>query len=219
VRFATRLAVAGLFAIGVALGPAIAASASSSVTVQWVSDIGTYSQTYSCSGTATHEADGLTWYVDYVSNGCGDRVWLHANTDGSGASYCINPGAVAYGAIGSYRQAQFSGTATSACDAGTDTQVTWSDYASTPYSCVDGFTATDYNVNTWEGILEIINRCNTRIWVHEGPDGKGDAWCVDPAAGGNPNDPTVWSEPGAGDTPDTQFQITANQAPCAAGNP
>ena len=86
-RFAARIFAAGLLAFGLSLGPAVAASASSGVTITWVTYTGSYSHTYSCSGTATYYG----WDVSYVSNGCGDRVWLHAQENGSGAAYCVTP--------------------------------------------------------------------------------------------------------------------------------
>lgn len=203
-RFATRIFAAGLLAIGVSAGPAVAASASSGVTVTWVTLYGSHTQTYSCSGTQTYNG----WDVAYVSNGCGGRVWLHAQTNGGGATYCVNPGAIAYGAIGNYEQILVSGTQAE-CDAGAEDQVQWSDGAITPYSCVDGFTANDYNpvAGGWAYILKLTNNCNVRVWLHDNPAGTGAIACVSPHA-----IYTSGSQPQG-----VQFQMTANQAPCSAG--
>jgi hypothetical protein len=200
VRLIARMFAVAILAGGAVAGPVAAASASTSVTVEWVSDTGTYTQTYACSGTATHSG----WYVDYVSNGCGDRVWLHQTLSGGGSNpYCINPGAEAYGLSHDYEQVQFSGTAATACDAGTDFQVGWVTQTGwvEPYSCVDGYT-----VSASAYVLTVQNNCNTRIWIHVNPDGSdGAVACVSPN--------TTWS----GNELGTQVQVTANQAPCSAG--
>jgi hypothetical protein len=198
VRLIARMFAVAILAGGAVAGPAAAASASASVTVEWVSDTGTYTHTYPCSGTATHGG----WYVDYVNSGCGDRVWLHGTLSGGGASYCINPRAEAYGFSVAYEQVQFSGTAATACDAGTEFKVVW--VTQTPfgesYPCVDGYTAT---ADAY--VLDVQNSCNTRIWIHANPDGSGGAVaCISPGG--------TWDGPEG-----TQVQVTANQAPCSAG--
>jgi hypothetical protein len=202
-RFSGRLFAAGLLAAGVvAAVPAAAANASASVTVEWVSDIGAYTHTFSCSGTATHQQSGLSWYVTYVSNGCGDRVWLHGTIGGGGATYCVNPGAIAYGFSGDFQQVELGTANGAACDAGAEFKVVW--VTQTPfeesYPCVDGYTAT---ADAY--VLDVQNSCNTRIWIHANPDGSGGAVaCISPGG--------TWGGPEG-----TQVQVTANQAPCSAG--
>lgn len=199
-RLIARMFAVAILAGGAFAGPVAAASASASVTVEWVSDTGTYTHTYPCSGTATYSG----WYVDYVSNGCGDRVWLHQTLSGGGSNpYCVNPGAEAYGFSGDYEQVQFSGTAVTACDAGTKFTVAWTleEPWVEQYDCADGYT-----VSTGGSVLTVVNKCNTRIWVHENPDGSGGAVaCVSPGV--------TWGDDGKG----LQVQVTANQAPCSAG--
>ena len=45
------------------------------------------SYTFGCSN-GSHSLSATTW--GSVNNGCGDRVWLHQNSDGSGWGYCIS---------------------------------------------------------------------------------------------------------------------------------
>lgn len=208
-RLIARMFAVAILAAGAVAGPVAAASASPTVTVEWVSDIGTYTQTYSCSGTATHQADGLTWYVDYVNSGCSDRVWLHGTLSGGGASYCINPGAEAYG-LGDYQQVQLGTANGAACDAGVEFKVVWvtQEPFDESYSCVDGYTA-----SAGAYVFDVYNNCNTRMWIHVNPDGSGGAVaCISPGA--------AWEAGEEGQNNDelgTQVQVTANQAPCSAG--
>jgi len=173
--------------------------------VTWINYYGAASTfTYPCSGTHTYYGESII----HVSNGCGNRVWLHGTTTGGGASYCVNPGALAYGFTTIYEQILVS-AAGAACDAGVQAKVEWTDYSVTQAACVDGATYTDYSVvgGTYQGVLNLNNLCNVRIWIHENPNGSGDAWCVSPGAFVSPNV----------NVPDTQIYISGNQAPCSAG--
>lgn len=220
-RFVLRIIAAGLLAIGLALGPAVAASASSGVTVTWVTLYGSHTQTYSCSGTQTYSG----WDVAYVSNGCGGRVWLHGTTSGGGAAYCVNPGAIAYGAIGGYKQFLVSGNPV-ACDANVQLSPGWVDSPILPTAlvgttaiCVDG---QPYNLY-YDGqpfpgywwLFQIVNKCNTRIWIHGNSNGSGNSYCISPGAtytweNANGNS---WNGGNGGE----QFVVSGNQAPCSAG--
>jgi hypothetical protein len=197
-RLAARIFAAGLLAFGLGLGPAVAASASSGVTVTWVTYTGSYSHTYSCSGTATYYG----WDVSYVSNGCGDRVWLHAQENGGGAAYCVNPGAQAYGAIGNYEQI-FISTNPLPCDYGVKGQVAWEGQTSfvQTFVCSDGYT----NNQSPQLVGAVYNPCQVRIWVH---DSRGNAiQCVTPHSTYQMTAQQFTEGP-------VQFQISYNQAPC-----
>lgn len=208
-RLVARMFAVALLAAGAVAGPAaVAANASGSVTIDWVSDISSSSRTYPCTGTDTYNGSN-GWYVAYVSNGCHNRVWLHGDLNGDGASYCVNPGAITYGAIGSYEQILVSGTQT-ACDYGVQGQVQWIGEAgeqTQPFQCIDGATLTGPSplLISW-----IDNPCQVRIWIHD-PNGNA-IQCV------NPHSTYTTTAIQFGDGP-VEFQITANQAPCSAGNP
>ena len=207
-KFAARMFAAGIFAAallaaGLTAGPAVAANASAGVTVTWVTDLGTYSHTYSCSGTETHDG----WDVAYVSNGCGGRVWLHGQTNGGGASYCVSPGAITYG-IGSYEELLVSGNKLP-CDSGVEGTVAWQGPQSLfdqTYVCSDGYT--DNESPYLVGV--VVNPCQSRIWIH-GSSGNA-IQCVSP----HTKYSTTAKQFSLGPV---EFQITANQAPCSAGNP
>jgi hypothetical protein len=143
-------------------------------------------------------------------------VWLHGTTSGGGAAYCVNPGAIAYGAIGTYKQAQFSGTSQLPCDYGVQGKSAWVGPGGVVYQnfeCVDGFTESNGGINPLGSTLlisGIYNPCQTRIWMH---DANGNAVaCVDPHS----TYYTTAEQLGEGPV---EFQITFNQAPCSAGNP
>jgi hypothetical protein len=202
-----------LLAAGAVAGPAVAANASSGVTIEWVTDYGGATRTYPCTGTDTYNGTS-GWYVAYVSNGCGDRVWLHAELGGGGASYCVNPGAVAYGFTASYEQILASAT-TGACDSSANVSVQWSDgenFNTTLYKCVDGSWATDYSTpfGFYEYANDITNKCNVRVWLHQDATGGGASYCISP--GQEVYEPTAGSV-----TQFDQVLISSNQAPCSAG--
>jgi hypothetical protein len=217
-RFVARILAAGLLAAGLApVMPAVTASASSGITIEYVTYTGTDWATYGCE-SGNHTYNGTSgYYVAYVSNGCGYRLWLHGTLSGGGASYCVNPWALAYGISGSYEQFQ-AGTNPYDCDSGTQMSVTWSDYdgkqyyTTSPYYCHDGD-----HYNLWNGsdsryyqVDTVTNTCNVRIWLHENPDGSGNAYCISPNT-------TVGIYPGQVGPFYEQFQISGNQAPCSAG--
>jgi hypothetical protein len=230
-RFWARIFAVVSLLVGVtAAVPAVTAHASADFTVGWTlyQGSGTVQYTYSCSGGAV--ADGGDAVV-YVSNGCSDRVWLHEYTDGSGNSYCVNPGAVSYASPGDggvpiggplgFEQAEPTGNS-SACDAGSSVAVNWVDtdtnneswYQDSSYSCVDGQTHTAYDPNNggdwYYDVDSITNNCNVRVWLHANLNGSGNAVCIDPGAFLG-----IW--PGEVGPLYFQVQITANQAPCSAG--
>jgi hypothetical protein len=210
-RFAARIFAGGILAAGMVAVPAVAANAVPSYTVTWVSTYGSNSQTYSCSGGAQISPGDN---VSKVSNGCGGRIWLHQyysepGNAGYGNSYCINPGAVAYGFSPQYGDmTQVQPTVNAAtCDSGTVVWVQWTNGESQRYSCVEGFWTTSLP----DAVLSLTNTCNTRIWVHENAGGGGITACVSPAHyPGNTFDNNAVP-------PMAQFQISYNQAPCSAG--
>jgi hypothetical protein len=117
-------------------------------------------------------------------------VWLHGTTTGGGASYCVNPGALAYGFTTIYEQILVSASG-AACDAGANVKVTWwanpfsgNNLVTVPYNCVDGSTATAYSsqYQSYEDVDGIANACNVRIWLHGNVDGSGGSYCVSPGA-------------------------------------
>jgi hypothetical protein len=223
-RVVARIFAAALLTAGLAcVMPPVAASASAGVTVTWIDAYGaTDTFTYACSGTQTYYGEDI---VD-ITNGCGYRVWAHQYTDGSGASYCVNPGALAYGFTADFEQILVSENG-AACDAGAESTVGWGNAINyntvedvTQASCVDGATYTDYlfssTGSSYLGVEDLPDACNTRIWIHENSDGSGDAFCVSPGESVNSLSPPYgnWAnEYGLGE----QIQVTANQAPCSAG--
>jgi hypothetical protein len=158
--------------------------------------------------------------VTYVSNGCGDRVWLHGTITGGGATYCVNPGAIAYGFSGDFQQAEFSGTSQLPCDYNSngtpyEGKVEWVNPALSvvvePIPCIQGYTSPDGSGGFGDNLVEeIVNSCNTRIWVHD--SGGNAIYCVSPYSAYG----TTVQQYGLGPV---ELQVTANQAPCAAGNP
>jgi hypothetical protein len=219
-RILVRFFAAVLLAAGVLVVPAIAAEASSGITVEWISDIGSSgSFTYPCtSGTHTYNPNTTTYYVSYVSDNCGGRVWLHALPDGSGNSYCISPGDVAYGFTSSFRQILVS-TNQFSCDDGVQLTAGWSDGQSlvdqVPAYCTTGQPYTDYTTPIsgpgpvgYLYLFYLTNKCHVRIWAHENPDGSGGSYCISPGTTFHITDAPFQA---------TQFIPTANQAPCSAG--
>lgn len=211
------------------------------ITVRWADG---QTKGYSCTTGSTTEGG---YPVTFVDNLCPNRMWVHQDTNGGGASYCVNPGAQAYdqpatrnGTLeynGNYfLQASYSTTNSSLpCDSGALTGVLWSDGSAPSFECFDTFTAIDPNVTPpvpgtgW--VFELKNNCNVRIWLHEKNDGKsppggsGASYCISPgdwaSLDGPSPDPGNYydnfgSYPGEG-TDYTQFQMSSNQAPCAAG--
>lgn len=198
---ATLLAATALMA-----APTISASASSSVTTTWVTSYGSDTFTYACTGNSTHTYYGEN--ISHVTNGCSTRVWLHANTDGSGATYCINPGATAYGFTRTYEQFLIS-TNGAACDAGQEVPAEWAGIW-TNYDCVDGSTHVLQYFGSYEFLDEIDNFCNVRVWAHQNPNGSGATLCISPGT-------TVTNINLNYSTEFDQFLISSNQAPCSAG--
>jgi hypothetical protein len=222
VRFALRILAPALLAAGLIAGPTVAADASASVSVTFVDAYGSDTFTYSCSGAHTYYSEDIS----YVSNSCGYRVWLHSSAGGANPSYCINPGAIAYGFGGGFVQFLVTEQG-AACDAGVESTVGWGNEVSystvesvTQAACVDGQTYTNYlyssTGSSYLGVEDLPNKCNTRIWIHENADGSGPAFCVSPGATVTSLGSAygVWSaEYGIGD----QIQVSGNQAPCSAG--
>ncbi len=205
-RAIASIFAAGLIAAGLTAVPAVSASAAASVSATWVSSYSSNTLSYSCTAGATH-----TYYsenIAYVHSGCGTRVWLHQYTDGSGASYCINPGATAYGFARAFDQLQVTSNAL-ACDNTSFANVAW-DGDWTNYNCIDGAWHTEYDPGLYYlHVSDINNHCNVRIWLHANPNGSGNSLCVNPGA--------TLSHVNILNGIFMQFQISGNQAPCSAG--
>ena len=211
---AAAVAAAGLTIAGAGLTALTAgqADAASSVVSYW--------------GTTHYEdsggqyACGSTWIinqgtnkVDEVYNPCNTRVWVHYYNNGSGEvqQYCVNPnGGLAYGIPLVWSSAVTSTNIqltsnTSPCYAGVTASISWENpnlsYAGQSPACSSGatFTRSGYEVGG------IANNCDFRIWLH-GPDNS--SLCVYP---GGSNFPGY-------DSPYTELQMTAAQAPCSAGS-
>lgn len=194
---AATLIVAGTVAL-----PATSATAGSSVQVTFVSPGESHTFSYSCTNS-THTYGGDE--INSVSNGCGTRVWLHGNLNGSGAAYCINPGAIAYNFGTGFVQFQIT-TNGAACDAGHDVIAAW-EGAYTNYDCVDGSTHIESQDGYDEFLSEIDNDCNVRVWIHENSDGSGAAVCISPGE--------VLTDINLDfDVEFYQFQVSANQDSC-----
>jgi hypothetical protein len=217
-RVVSRVLAAALIAAGLALLPAAAANAGTSYTVEWITpDMVVVSATYSCSGGAQTD---LGYAVEYVSNGCSDRVWLHEDTSGGGGTYCINPGAEVYGfgideLYFGYGFEQVEPTNNgAACDAGVTFGIAWADGSSGPYECVDGYNVYDGSASGYAYVLAVTNTCNTRIWIHLSYTATSAAVaCISPGS--------TWNYGTNGQNDGTlggSVLVTANQAPCAAGD-
>lgn len=238
--WARIFAVVSLVAGVSAVVPTIAANATvtNAIQVRWANGL---IKNYACTTGQTNQGGSVVVYVD---NGCSGRVWLHANTDGSGDAYCINPGAQAYSSpqsvgagltfpgAGYFEQASYNAANTNACDSGTRVTTNWfngiynqnTTGTSYPANCIQGTTywaANPFSVPLappWYYLLTLTNTCNTRIWVHQNQDGTGAAYCISPAGWASDKyDATT----GAAfnweqNYGGEQIQISANQAPCYA---
>src|ERR1700678_4317346 len=62
--------------------------------IQWSDNGGLIPETNGCQNTGNGNpfTEPAPLFVAYVVGSCNFRIWLHANTNGSGASYCISPG-------------------------------------------------------------------------------------------------------------------------------
>ena len=203
-RFA-RFFIAALVGAGFfAAAPAITASASSNVQATWADTVySTRTFTYTCDAvTHTYNGNGLL----SINNNCGDRIWLHEDLNGGGAqTYCVNPGATASGFSEIFTQFQITNNP-NACDTNGAVYVNWSGY-NTQYNCVQGATHTEYEPagGNYLYVGSMQNHCNTRVWLHEYPNGSGYAFCVNPFG--------TWTYTGFNGN-FQQFQISANQALC-----
>ena len=204
-RWIVSAVAAFLVAVGFTVAPTLSADAAQSVSVTWVTAVSSQTLTYNCSaGTHTYSGD----WVNHASNGCSTRVWFHQYANGSGSSYCLNPGAITYGFGGTYTQILVTNN-TAACDAGSDVYPSW-DGDSTQYTCVQGATHTLYDqTGTPIWLVSVKNSCNTRVWLHQNTNGSGGSLCV------NPNG--SWTLTNYYGTYYYQLQISGNQAPCSAG--
>jgi hypothetical protein len=174
-------------------------------------------------------ACGGTWQIDEnyaepleVYNPCNSRVWVHVKdyTAARTYSYCVNPhGGLDYSAFpwhsGDRSDIQLSST-TSPCDGTAQFIVDWeqgdpSNPTATSVIPVSCGQAGPGSFSTWY-IGQLLNYCDSRVWVHEYDSGTGNQFCTDLTTGysllGYPSLGKMW-----------QFQETLNQAPCNAGNP
>jgi hypothetical protein len=194
----------GLLLAAAAL-PAAPASASSSVVSWWQPTGGgaAYENTYSC----TPNNYGPQGRPLEVYNPCGTRVWLHYDDTATGQiyAYCVNPGGgLAYGFTYPVTDIQVTANA-SQCDYSATAGVWWA-------SGVNNEVEDSYNCNvgdtfTWTGyvIVQTLNYCNVRIWLH----GSGNSsLCISPTGSAE-----------ISSSPYSELQMSANQTPCNAGGP
>ncbi len=99
-RLAKAALAAGLLGAAAITASAIPASGASQVLI-----VGFKGNEAALCGSATHNIRTNIWPLSQVENGCGTRVWLHQNTDGSGWTYCVSPHSVTGFLQGKYQYA------------------------------------------------------------------------------------------------------------------
>jgi hypothetical protein len=213
-RLMSALAAGWLLAAGaVAVLPAGPASASDDLTAWFSQDPDTALQPCTTPGTF--------WYpgaAQEVYNPCGGRVWVHYISGSAVATFCVNPGGLAYDLPITWQPGDSTNiqltSNTARCDAGNGFELyTLVGVGTTPlpspYNC------TNYGAipetNSWIYLVQPYD-CNTRIWLHQNPDGTGNSLCIGP--------PGLHDSVGPFTEDEYQQALTTNvQAPCSAGGP
>lgn len=196
---------------------AVPASAASSVESWWGS--ATSPQTLPCNLVSTTVRQGAVPAVE-VYNPCGDRVWVHYVSVGTGEvqAYCVNPGGglaykipLQWSSTVTYSDIQLSNNTSPCDDASKNLGIRWWQANSTfnhqtvDESCHIG------TVFTKKGfyISGASNSCDFRVWLHQFDNGTGNTKCLNPGNGYDVPPPSAY----------WQAQMSANQAPCNAGPP
>jgi hypothetical protein len=141
-----------------------------------------------------------------AANGCGTRIWIHQNPDGSGWSYCISPYTYTTVPGWAYWPEQILVSAnTAGCGAGSiATKFTlYGTQGDADTGCIGG--SHGISEPGLFGVTAAANGCGTRVWLHQNSDGSGWSYCISPY--------TYTTVPGWAYWP-LQLLVSSNTASC-----